>query len=136
MEVGNLALVMAPNLLQCPTQPCRLTVHTEKQLDQQTAVIKALISHAQHIGNTGAGARLVGQSSILTDGWKSLGPLVVCVCQEFYPLLSSTLWRRWKCPSPPLQERALCSATDSVCTGVCGGRGGEVSEVFIFSFWW
>ncbi|XP_072514843.1 uncharacterized protein [Salminus brasiliensis] len=50
MEVGNLALVMAPNLLQCPTQPCRLTVHTEKQLDQQTAVIKALILHADRIG--------------------------------------------------------------------------------------
>ncbi|XP_036451394.1 uncharacterized protein zgc:153345 [Colossoma macropomum] len=50
MEVGNLALVMAPNLLQCPGQPGRLTVHTEKQLDQQTAVIKALIVHADRIG--------------------------------------------------------------------------------------
>ncbi|KAG9263209.1 hypothetical protein AMEX_G23216 [Astyanax mexicanus] len=50
MEVGNLALVMAPNLLQCPTQPCRLTLNTEKQLDQQTQVIKVLILHADRIG--------------------------------------------------------------------------------------
>ncbi|XP_017539036.2 uncharacterized protein zgc:153345 isoform X2 [Pygocentrus nattereri] len=50
MEAGNLALVMAPNLLQCPSQPGRLTTHTEKQLDQQTAVMKALIIHADRIG--------------------------------------------------------------------------------------
>ncbi|XP_066506600.1 inactive Rho GTPase-activating protein 11B [Hoplias malabaricus] len=50
MEVGNLALVMAPNLLQSPFQNCRLTTNTEKQLDQQTAVIRTLILHAEHIG--------------------------------------------------------------------------------------
>ncbi|XP_076874417.1 uncharacterized protein LOC143524895 [Brachyhypopomus gauderio] len=50
MEVGNLAVVMAPNLLQCPAQPSRLTVHTERELDQQANVIKALIVHADCIG--------------------------------------------------------------------------------------
>uniref|UniRef100_A0A4W4F2C4 Rho-GAP domain-containing protein n=1 Tax=Electrophorus electricus TaxID=8005 RepID=A0A4W4F2C4_ELEEL len=50
MEVGNLAVVMAPNLLQCPAQPSKLTVHTERELDHQAAVVKALILHADRIG--------------------------------------------------------------------------------------
>ncbi|XP_062869878.1 uncharacterized protein zgc:153345 [Trichomycterus rosablanca] len=50
MEVGSLALVMAPNLLSCSAQTCRLTVHTEKQLEQQTAAIRSLILHAERIG--------------------------------------------------------------------------------------
>ncbi|KAK1800598.1 hypothetical protein P4O66_005811, partial [Electrophorus voltai] len=50
MEVGNLAVVMAPNLLQCPAQPSKLTVHTERELDHQAAVVKALILHADGIG--------------------------------------------------------------------------------------
>ncbi|KAK2823048.1 hypothetical protein Q7C36_019648 [Tachysurus vachellii] len=50
MEVSNLALVMAPNLLPCSPQSCRLTVLTEKQLEQQAAAIRILIVHAERIG--------------------------------------------------------------------------------------
>ncbi|KAK7125659.1 hypothetical protein R3I93_021129 [Phoxinus phoxinus] len=48
MDASSLAVVIAPNLLQC--QPCKLTLDTEKHLDQQTSVIKLLILHAEHIG--------------------------------------------------------------------------------------
>ncbi|ROL54264.1 Rho GTPase-activating protein 11A [Anabarilius grahami] len=48
MDASSLAVVIAPNLLQCP--PCKLTLDTEKHLDQQTSVIKSLILHADHIG--------------------------------------------------------------------------------------
>ncbi|XP_030648088.1 uncharacterized protein LOC115828274 [Chanos chanos] len=50
MEVGSLALVIAPNLLQCPPNASKLTVGTEKQLDRQAAVVKVLISYADRIG--------------------------------------------------------------------------------------
>ncbi|XP_028839841.1 rho GTPase-activating protein 22-like isoform X1 [Denticeps clupeoides] len=50
MEVGSLALVIAPNLLQCPVEISRLTVSTEKQLDQQAAVIATLIKQSDNIG--------------------------------------------------------------------------------------
>ncbi|XP_047660710.1 uncharacterized protein zgc:153345 isoform X2 [Tachysurus fulvidraco] len=50
MEVSSLALVMAPNLLPCSPQSCRLTVLTEKQLEQQAAAIRILIAHAERIG--------------------------------------------------------------------------------------
>ncbi|MCI4387919.1 hypothetical protein PGIGA_G00079550 [Pangasianodon gigas] len=50
MEVSSLALVMAPNLLPCSPQSCRLTVFTEKQLEQQAAAIRTLILHAERIG--------------------------------------------------------------------------------------
>lgn len=50
MEVSSLALVMAPNLLPCSPQTCRLTVLTEKQLEQQSAAIRTLILHAERIG--------------------------------------------------------------------------------------
>lgn len=50
MEVSSLALVMAPNLLPCSPQTCRLTVLTEKQLEQQAAAIRTLILHAERIG--------------------------------------------------------------------------------------
>ncbi|KAG9351875.1 hypothetical protein JZ751_023126 [Albula glossodonta] len=50
MEVGSLALVMAPNLLQGPASGCKLTVGTERLLDRQAAVITALITHADRIG--------------------------------------------------------------------------------------
>ncbi|XP_019903639.2 uncharacterized protein zgc:153345 isoform X2 [Esox lucius] len=50
MEVGNLALVIAPNLLHCPAGGFRLTAGTERQLDRQAAVIKTLITHADCIG--------------------------------------------------------------------------------------
>lgn len=48
MDASSLAVVIAPNLLQCP--PCKLTLDTEKHLDQQTSVIKSLILHAERIG--------------------------------------------------------------------------------------
>ncbi|XP_048036798.1 uncharacterized protein zgc:153345 isoform X1 [Megalobrama amblycephala] len=48
MDASSLAVVIAPNLLQCP--PCKLTLDTEKHLDQQTSVIKSLILHADRIG--------------------------------------------------------------------------------------
>lgn len=50
MDVNSLAVVIAPNLLQSPTQLCKLTVDTEKHLDQQAAVMKTLILHADRIG--------------------------------------------------------------------------------------
>ncbi|KAJ8275677.1 hypothetical protein COCON_G00074290 [Conger conger] len=50
MEVGSLALLMAPNLLQGLTAGCKLTVGTERLLDRQAAVITALITHAERIG--------------------------------------------------------------------------------------
>ncbi|KAI7793763.1 hypothetical protein IRJ41_025303 [Triplophysa rosa] len=50
MDVNSLAVVIAPNLLQSPAQPSKLTVDTEKHLDQQAAVIKTLILHADRIG--------------------------------------------------------------------------------------
>ncbi|KAL0994029.1 hypothetical protein UPYG_G00116920 [Umbra pygmaea] len=50
MEVSNLALVIAPNLLHCPAGGFKLTAGTEKQLDRQAAVIKTLIVHADRIG--------------------------------------------------------------------------------------
>ncbi|XP_067113466.1 uncharacterized protein zgc:153345 [Osmerus mordax] len=50
MEAGNLALVMAPNLLQSPAGGSKLTVGTERLLDRQAAVIKVLIAHADRIG--------------------------------------------------------------------------------------
>ncbi|KAG7322739.1 hypothetical protein KOW79_014085 [Hemibagrus wyckioides] len=50
MEVSSLALVMAPNLLPCSPQSCRLTLLTEKQLEQQAAAIRTLIIHAERIG--------------------------------------------------------------------------------------
>ncbi|XP_070990859.1 uncharacterized protein [Oncorhynchus clarkii lewisi] len=50
MEVGNLALVIAPNLLHCPAGGSKLTAGTERQLDRQAAVIKTLIIHADRIG--------------------------------------------------------------------------------------
>ncbi|KAK6305554.1 hypothetical protein J4Q44_G00243340 [Coregonus suidteri] len=50
MEVGNLALVIAPNLLHCPAGGSKLTAGTERQLNRQAAVIKTLIIHADHIG--------------------------------------------------------------------------------------
>ncbi|KAM9437483.1 uncharacterized protein ACWYII_015382 isoform 2-T7 [Salvelinus alpinus] len=50
MEVGNLALVIAPNLLHCPAGGSKLTASTERQLDRQAAVIKTLIIHADRIG--------------------------------------------------------------------------------------
>ncbi|TRY98675.1 hypothetical protein DNTS_033429 [Danionella cerebrum] len=50
MDVSSLAVVIAPNLLQSPTQPYKLTLDTEKHLDQQTSVIKSLILHADRIG--------------------------------------------------------------------------------------
>ncbi|XDV54394.1 hypothetical protein PO909_022694 [Leuciscus waleckii] len=48
MDASSLAVVIAPNLLLC--QPCKLTLDTEKHLDQQTSVIKSLILHAERIG--------------------------------------------------------------------------------------
>ncbi|XP_056127557.1 uncharacterized protein zgc:153345 [Rhinichthys klamathensis goyatoka] len=48
MDASSLAVVIAPNLLQC--QPCKLTLDTEKHLDQQTSVIKSFILHAERIG--------------------------------------------------------------------------------------
>ncbi|XP_026129629.1 rho GTPase-activating protein gacJ-like isoform X1 [Carassius auratus] len=50
MDATSLAVVIAPNLLQSPTPPCKLTLDTEKHLDQQTSVIKSLILHADRIG--------------------------------------------------------------------------------------
>ncbi|KAA0704090.1 Rho GTPase-activating protein 11A [Triplophysa tibetana] len=50
MDVNGLAVVIAPNLLQSPAQLSKLTVDTEKHLDQQAAVIKTLILHADRIG--------------------------------------------------------------------------------------
>ncbi|KAG7483871.1 hypothetical protein MATL_G00042750 [Megalops atlanticus] len=50
MEIGSLALVIAPNLLHCPAGGCKLTVGTERLLDRQASVIKALITHADRIG--------------------------------------------------------------------------------------
>ncbi|NP_001071081.2 uncharacterized protein LOC566129 [Danio rerio] len=50
MDASSLAVVIAPNLLQCPTQPNKLTLDTEKHLDQQTSVIKSLILNADRIG--------------------------------------------------------------------------------------
>ncbi|XP_055064138.2 uncharacterized protein [Misgurnus anguillicaudatus] len=50
MDLSSLAVVIAPNLLQCPAQPSKLTVDTEKHLDQQAAVIKTLILNADRIG--------------------------------------------------------------------------------------
>ncbi|XP_016345901.1 uncharacterized protein LOC107691668 isoform X2 [Sinocyclocheilus anshuiensis] len=50
MDATSLAVVIAPNLLQCPAPPCKLTLNTEKHLDQQTSVIKSLILHADRIG--------------------------------------------------------------------------------------
>ena len=50
MEAGNLALVMAPNLLQSPAGGSKLTVGTERLLDRQAAVIKVLIANADRIG--------------------------------------------------------------------------------------
>lgn len=51
MDASSLAVVIAPNLLHC--QPCKLTLDTEKHLDQQTSVIKSLILHAERIGKDG-----------------------------------------------------------------------------------
>ncbi|XP_029557158.1 uncharacterized protein LOC115154754 isoform X3 [Salmo trutta] len=50
MEVGNLALVIAPNLLHCPAGGSKLTAGTERRLHRQAAVIKKLIIHADRIG--------------------------------------------------------------------------------------
>ncbi len=50
MDATSLAVVIAPNLLQSPAPPCKLTLDTEKHLDQQTSVIKSLILHADRIG--------------------------------------------------------------------------------------
>ncbi|XP_016133381.1 rho GTPase-activating protein 11A-like [Sinocyclocheilus grahami] len=50
MGATSLAVVIAPNLLQSPAPPCKLTLDTEKHLDQQTSVIKSLILHADRIG--------------------------------------------------------------------------------------
>ncbi|KAK6316802.1 hypothetical protein J4Q44_G00122020 [Coregonus suidteri] len=50
MEVGNLALVIAPNLLHCPAGGAKLTAGTERQLHRHAAVIKTLIIHADRIG--------------------------------------------------------------------------------------
>ncbi|XP_024250368.2 uncharacterized protein LOC112228880 isoform X2 [Oncorhynchus tshawytscha] len=50
MEVGNLALVIAPNLLHCPAGGSKLTAGTERRLHRQAAVIKKLIIHAHRIG--------------------------------------------------------------------------------------
>ncbi|XP_052463941.1 uncharacterized protein zgc:153345 [Carassius gibelio] len=50
MHATSLAVVIAPNLLQCPAPPSKLTLDTEKHLDQQTSVIKSLILHADRIG--------------------------------------------------------------------------------------
>lgn len=59
MEVSSLALVMAPNLLPCSPQMCRLTALTEKLLEQRAAAIRTLILHAERIGETsGSGLNL------------------------------------------------------------------------------
>lgn len=50
MEVGNLALVITPNLLHCPPVGSKLTEGTGRLLDRQAEVIKALIMHADLIG--------------------------------------------------------------------------------------
>ncbi|RXN04322.1 ryanodine receptor 1-like protein [Labeo rohita] len=50
MDATSLAVVIAPNLLQSPAPPCKLTLDTEKHLDQQTSVIKSFILHADRIG--------------------------------------------------------------------------------------
>uniref|UniRef100_A0A9J8BUS7 Zgc:153345 n=1 Tax=Cyprinus carpio carpio TaxID=630221 RepID=A0A9J8BUS7_CYPCA len=50
MHATSLAVVIAPNLLQCPPPPSKLSLDTEKHLDQQTSVIKSLILHADRIG--------------------------------------------------------------------------------------
>ncbi|XP_051540468.1 rho GTPase-activating protein 11A-like [Myxocyprinus asiaticus] len=50
MDVSSLAVVIVPNLLQCLTQPSKLTMDTEKHLEQQAAVIKSLILYADRIG--------------------------------------------------------------------------------------
>ncbi|XP_043105916.1 uncharacterized protein zgc:153345 [Puntigrus tetrazona] len=50
MDATSLAVVIAPNLLQSPAPPCKLTLDTERHLDQQTSVIKSLILHADRIG--------------------------------------------------------------------------------------
>ncbi|KAG5844523.1 hypothetical protein ANANG_G00163400 [Anguilla anguilla] len=50
MEVGSLALVMAPNLLQGLAAGGKLTVGTERLLERQAAVVTALITHAERIG--------------------------------------------------------------------------------------
>ncbi|KAJ8402180.1 hypothetical protein AAFF_G00370450, partial [Aldrovandia affinis] len=48
MEVGSLALVIAPNLLHVPA--CKLSTGTERLLDRQATVVTALITHADRIG--------------------------------------------------------------------------------------
>lgn len=50
MEVGSLALLMAPNLLQGLAAGGKLTAGMERLLDRQAAVIAALITHAERIG--------------------------------------------------------------------------------------
>ncbi|XP_023656372.2 uncharacterized protein [Paramormyrops kingsleyae] len=50
MEVGNLALVITPNLLHCPPVGSKLTEGTGRLLDRQAEVIKVLIMHADLIG--------------------------------------------------------------------------------------
>ncbi|XP_069042548.1 rho GTPase-activating protein 30 isoform X2 [Lepisosteus oculatus] len=50
MDLGSLALVISPNLMQCPISGSRLAVGTEAVLERQAAVVRALITHAEHIG--------------------------------------------------------------------------------------
>lgn len=81
MDASSLAVVIAPNLLQC--QPCKLTLDTEKHLDQQTSVIKSLILHAERIGKDvgDLNERLV---NLPFAGCSNLGPLFgvnrACTC--------------------------------------------------------
>ncbi|XP_048840164.1 uncharacterized protein zgc:153345 isoform X2 [Brienomyrus brachyistius] len=50
MEVGNLALVITPNLLHCPPVGSKLTEGTGRLLDRQAEVVKVLIMHSDLIG--------------------------------------------------------------------------------------
>ncbi|KAI5100118.1 hypothetical protein C0J45_10670 [Silurus meridionalis] len=105
MEVSSLALVMAPNLLPCSPQTCRLTVHTEKQLEQQAAAVRTLILHAERIG--------VVPSFVLDT------PRAMEVRESTPPLEGALLNKR---------------ARLSVYSSLCRQRRRSVGEIFVDAF--
>nr|XP_046173858.1 uncharacterized protein LOC124007391 isoform X2 [Oncorhynchus gorbuscha] len=80
MEVGNLALVIAPNLLHCPAGGSKLTAGTERQLDRQAAVIKTLIIHADRIGVVPPS--IVDMATVAESGESTTPPVDGGRCQE------------------------------------------------------
>ncbi|KAF4082237.1 hypothetical protein AMELA_G00149200 [Ameiurus melas] len=105
MEVSSLALVMAPNLLPCSPQMCRLNLLTEKQLEQQAAAIRTLILHAERIG---------------------VVPLFVLDAPGVVEASDST---------PPLEGALLNKrARLSVYSSLCRQRRRSVGELFVDAF--